>query len=858
MLTGNDSPLPFAVLFSLRSHLARNRAVSALTVAAIATSVALASGLEMSTRSVRAELERTADALAGAARLEVTGGGMGISEDLLPTVAGVNGVLAASPLLEATFWIREGELEGQALRVLGVDFLSDLKVRGYTIVRDRLEVRDPLRLIAQPGAVIVSQGLAKRLGVGEGGEIPVVSGGAELELFVRGLLRPGGIADAFGGQVAVMDIYSLQELLGRRGWFDRIDVVPAENIAVEQLRGALSAAVAGRATVRRPASRSEYADQVFGTVNLGVWVLAVIGIIVAAFLSYGTMSLSVDGRLEEFALLQSAGLEGHRIRWLVRTDAVLLASLGTGLGLLAGLGLSQSFFAVFSSLSDQMQNVQIERLEIGPSTLAVAVGVGLVVSVMGSHEPARRATALPPLEVLLAARRRPDRARIGRRRAALLVLLVGVLAASLALPLFLPPLLRVAMLFGSTLLLIVGSAELGLSPLIRGAQWICELTLPRVGAFVGSSLVARPRHTGLSVAAVTGIAAGLSGILIVVLSVEQSVGDWLSLRYRGGVMISAEDPFASIFHEPLRHETIALVRSTPGTGPVLESFGFPVLFQGEEVILVARSMDVMAEHGSLAVLDADWPEVARALERGEIAISEAFSRRFGYRVGQLLALDAPRGAQTFRIAALVRDYAGRAGMAHLDIRTFDRFWTRPGAASVVIWPPGSLESVVDEIRRRAGADQALFFTRTEIYAQWATRVFDRFVGLLYLVVGLTAALGGLAVLSLMLGVVSVRRRELGLLRTAGATRAQVSALVLIDSLLVGGIGALLGLGLGVLSSIPMCAILTDSMGWTVERSVDAGLLAGVAAGVMAASALAGLYPAWRAQRVGPTAMFQPD
>ncbi len=81
---------------------------------------------------------------------------------------------------------------------------------------------------------------------------------------------------------------------------------------------------------------------------------------------------------------------------------------------------------------------------------------------------------------------------------------------------------------------------------------------------------------------------------------------------------------------------------------------------------------------------------------------------------------------------------------------------------------------------------------------------------------------------------------------------QVGELVMIDGISVAALGAGIGLVLGLLSSTLMCLVLTESMGWTIERTVHwlpllgVGLVAGVIGG------LAGLIPAVAAARAVPT------
>src|SRR5262245_18930930 len=199
----------------------RQPVLTLLTTLVIGLSVALVIALSLSSRSVEEALTRSESALRGNADLEVTAGAVGMPENLLDTITGIAGVSTAAPVVETTVRISGGPRDGQALRILGVDLLADQSVRSYTVIQRNLHVLDPLLLVAKNDSVILSQVLADRLGVKEGDSFRVRSSVGERPLMVRGLLAPGGVGDAYAGQVAVMDVYALQALLGRQGWLDR-------------------------------------------------------------------------------------------------------------------------------------------------------------------------------------------------------------------------------------------------------------------------------------------------------------------------------------------------------------------------------------------------------------------------------------------------------------------------------------------------------------------------------------------------------------------------------------------------------------------------------------------------------------
>jgi putative ABC transport system permease protein len=97
-----------------------------------------------------------------------------------------------------------------------------------------------------------------------------------------------------------------------------------------------------------------------------------------------------------------------------------------------------------------------------------------------------------------------------------------------------------------------------------------------------------------------------------------------------------------------------------------------------------------------------------------------------------------------------------------------------------------------------------------------------------------------------------RTREIGLLRTLGMTRFQVTLLVLVEAMLLGTIGSLAGVGFGILLSQG----LMRSMGTVTATDITQisvpinGLLTSLLVGVGVTLASASL-PAWRARDISP-------
>jgi hypothetical protein len=104
---------------------------------------------------------------------------------------------------------------------------------------------------------MVSRAFADRHGLKEEDTLPLFTSQGRKDFIIRGLFKPVGIGEVFGGNVAVMDVYSAQFVFNRGRNFDRIDIITDPNLPVEQVRDALRQQLPMGLTVDRPVSRGE-------------------------------------------------------------------------------------------------------------------------------------------------------------------------------------------------------------------------------------------------------------------------------------------------------------------------------------------------------------------------------------------------------------------------------------------------------------------------------------------------------------------------------------------------------------------------------------------------------------------------
>ena len=109
----------------------------------------------------------------------------------------------------------------------------------------------------------------------------------------------------------------------------------------------------------------------------------------------------------------------------------------------------------------------------------------------------------------------------------------------------------------------------------------------------------------------------------------------------------------------------------------------------------------------------------------------------------------------------------------------------------------------------------------------------------------TLLVGGIGIMNIMLVSVRERTKEIGLRKALGAHNMEVLFQFLVEALLIGMIGGLLGVGIGTSASLAVTLLLN----WTTILPWDTVFIAMVISA--STGIVAGLWPAWQASRLSP-------
>ncbi len=403
-----------------------------LMVGGIAAGVALIAALGIINVSVLANFRASLERAAGKAALQVVlgTGEVGFDESVAEIVARDPDVAHAFGLVRG--WLAATDETGDTVQLFGVDLTSDA-IDSYDVRVVGREDIDELELLNDPSSVLLGREYALRRGIEVGDRVRFASPQGITPLHVRGLLEAAGLATAFGGNLAVMDLMAAQRLLGKDRRVDQVDVLLGPQADVGTVRDRLAAALPSSLSVLRPALRGERFERVIAAFQAMLDGLSLLCLLAGVFIVYNTSATAVVQRARDLAIMLAVGAERRTIFRLVLVEAALIGLAASVIGVALGFGLARVLLQLVAQSMGVIYQTRftVESYTLTPSQVGWYCALGVLASVAAALAPARKASGLDPLELM-----RPDfRERLAMAAPARLlvtggaVLLVLVLAA---------------------------------------------------------------------------------------------------------------------------------------------------------------------------------------------------------------------------------------------------------------------------------------------------------------------------------------------------------------------------------------------------------------------------------------------
>ncbi len=819
----------------------------ALTVASIVLGVSFVAGTFVFTDSLQRSFDQLfaqpqADVVV-AARSDDQGLGTdpaAIPQALVGEVAAVPGVSVAEGYISVNGAVvlgRDGKpLGGASGQSPGRSWLQDATLNPYAIVAGRAP--------KGPAEVVVDVATADKASIDVGASLRIVTpvgSDATRSWTVVGIAQRGISGSLGAASTVLFDLPTAQAVMLGKPQVSEVRVLAEPGVSQAELAGRVDAAITAPITVRTGQQISDDTSrrlqEALGFLTTFLLAFAFIALFVAGFLITNTFSMLIAQRTRELALTRAIGASRWQVQGSVLVEAGVVGAVASTLGLAAGLGLSQLLRLLFAAFGAELPG---GSLVVAPRTILITYAIGLVVTMLAASLPARRAARVPPVAAL-----RDDPGMAASRSLVRRGLLgVALLAGAIGLG-------AVALQQGEDAEAgarwVGASAFVGLLAAITLAPLLARPLLGLLGSAFPTTVgrLARengrrnPRRTAATASALTIGVALMSALGVIAASATASVDKVIDDT------IGADFVVLGVGFRPFPPAVAAAVADTPGTSVVTAvRQTFTRTQDGDRTIVTGADPDALAQVINLTFTQGSLSD----LGLGNAVTDTDTATANGYRVGQTLKLAFPNGPGSLRLVGLYEPAGLYQGFI-VDKPTIASLGSleQDSAIYVRLMPNADPAAVRADLDQRLTAfptvqvqDQRQF--KDDIRSQ-VTRV----LGFLFALLALGVLIAFLGIVNTLLLSVVERTREIGLLRAVGASRSQVRWMIVIEALLLGIFGALLGVGLGVAYGVLLQQVLAPQ--GISQLAIPGGQLAAfVALGAVGAVLAAG-WPAIRAARL---------
>ncbi|MGH2596965.1 MAG: ABC transporter permease [Actinomycetota bacterium] len=769
------------------------------------------------------------------------GGGGGqqrdpIPQDLLATVRTVAGVKSADGSVSGYAQMVDPKT-GKTIGGLGPPTFG---ANWNRTANATLEIRTGAPPTAA-GQVVVDAATAKKFDLTVGQTIKILFEGPPAEFTIVGTAGFGTADNLGGATLALFDTSTAQQVLGKDGVFDEIDVVAEPAVTQTQLRALIADALPkGVEAVTSTSVADEQSKQLqdaLGFFRTALLVFAFIALFVGAFIIFNTFSIIVAQRTRELALLRTLGASRRQVLTSVIAEAFVVGLVASALGIVAGLGIALGLKGLLSAFNIDLPTTSTQ-LQL--RTIIVSFIVGTLVTVVASVLPARRAARVAPVQALRESQETGAIKVLGRRLAVGLAV-TGLGAAALLYGLFGNSSNAGALIGLGAAATFVGIAIL--SPLAaRPLAGIIGAPVSRMGVqgkLGRENAMRNPRRTA-STASALMIGLGLVAMVAILsASLKASFDAILSDTVKADFILSTSS------FVPFSPDVASKTSQVPGVAAVAEfrQGGFRVNGNTEFVSAVDP-----ATVDSVMTLNVSSGSIA-SLSQGQVMIFDDVATKHHWSVGDTLpAAFATTGKTPLTIGGTYSEDR-LAGDYLISLDTYQKYFPEQLDEFVMVkTDPGANAATVQRGIEAAAAQ----FGNVEVQDQTGFR--DKYAGQVNQLLGLVTALLAMAILIALFGIINTlglsifeRTRELGLLRAVGMSRRQVKRMIRWESVIIAILGAVLGLVIGVFFGWSLQQALADQ--GVTELRIPVGQLAGYLVFAGLAGVFAAIWPARRAAKL---------
>ncbi len=826
----------------------RARAVQELlALTGIAVGVALLFAVQVSNRSLSASIAQLTQGLVGHAQLQlVARGPQGFDERLVGEVERVPGVRAAAPLLQVPVNL-VGPSGSRSATLLAADprlaHLGGELLHGYAAGR-----------LAGMRAAVLPAPMSEAVGVGFGESLTLQVQGRTASTPVGAVVGRGDVGVLADVPAIVMPLDYAQQLTGMQQRVSRVVVLtaPGRGAAVA---AALRRIAAGRLSVLPTSSDASLFAQAAAPNDQSTALFAAISAMVGFLFAFNAMLLMARERRRLIAELRMSGYGLGAVLQVIVFDAVVLGLAASAVGIALGELLSRFVFHPSPGYLGIAFPVGTARI-VDWQTVVLSLAAGTLAATLASLAPLVAAFRAKAMDAV--GEEAGDESGRPLRTGRLVAASAACLAVTTAILLAAPSAATIGMVA------LVASMLLVLPVALATVLALAERQRRRIASVVpaiafGELMSARTRSVAIAAiaaiavfgsTAIEGAHHDLQGGLDPNARELNDVADlWISPA--GASNTLATVPFAA-------GDAIARLALVPQVRAVHVYRGSFLDLGDRRIWVIAPPRESGRPFPPSQIVDGDLRTADARLRAGGWAIaSQAVAQQEGLHVGRSFTLAAPVPMR-LRLAAITTNFGWSPGTLVLNADDYRRAWGSDDASAVQVdLAAGVTPAQGRRLVRAALAPLPGLAVQTARERELLDRATTRDgLSRLTQIATLMLIAAALAMAAAMAGMVWQRRRRLADLKLAGIDHRQLWKALLLESLVLLGVGCIVGTVFGLYGEQLLNRALNAATGFPVASSVGVAVALLSLVVVVAVACAVAMVPGYLAARVPVDAAFR--
>lgn len=830
-----------------------------MAVVGICLGVAAMASIDIVNRSVLHSFEDSINHIMGRAALQITGADSGFPETMLDRIQNVPGVEYAVPVIETNANLAGGK--ERSFMILGVDVLQDNQIRDYSITDESADIPDPLLFLAKPDSILLTRTMAEREGIKIDQDIQVQTVQGIKTFTVRGLLNPEGPAKVASGDIAVMDIYAAQMAFGKEGRIDRIDVSFLRGEDLDTIKGRIQAALPDGYYVDTPAGRTRQIEIMLTRFRKSIGLISFMAMFVGMYLIYNAVSISVVQRRKEIGILRALGTTQGQIIRLFLGETFVMATVASLLGIGLGIVFAKLTVGIVAqSVTEFYLKASVTKLIFLWSDAVKTLGLGILASLAAAALPARAGTRITPISAIRILPYAEDGFLLGRKvraASAFFVLLSMVMLIAYKAGDASSAIRSTATMFLSMIFLLLGislSTPFFLRRFITVAHRYLASLMGAQGRLAGLNLQKNISRNAVAAAAIFFSISLFVSSSSMIYSLNKSLLDYIDAVENCDILVSSGHPIAmgGVPSIPMPEEMLAEIESVPGVlsaDPFRKTY---LNYNGRRIFLGSIDIVRSMEYNPYIIAEGRREDIRRLLpDQDYVMVNEGLAARHRLKPGDSIMLPTPDGPVRFGVVAVVVSYVSDSGSVWMDTNTYKRHWKDRLADNfaVRVKSKENIDAVREAILDRLGKERRIFALPSMEFKGEVKKMLGRMFLVNNAITFITMIIAGFGIIITLLASVLERTREIGILRSIGMKRRQISGVVIIESMLLGAAGGVLGAAAGMLIGwINLEGFFRLDLGASLTYHIHYASILWALLFSVFFSALAGLYPARRAAK----------